>query len=338
MKPRISAKTLVLGASLLGAAALCVAPALGRPPVPRPAGQVQLAGDNGRLGQLYTLGTRSKFNVAVQKLSYTVVGKTFGTTFVGAKEGQKLLRLDMLAHNPNPRAMQFWRGTLRISAIGSDNNTYRAIYLGNPNVPHAETNSRMLPAQRVPFFTLIPLPSNVRVQRVVIQHQNHTPVLRIPINSTNVIQKLPAPFAAATGNGAVVATPIIARTNAEFPLHDVTFNVLQTSTTDTLFERRRLKTGYTNFVALVRLKNPTGVRRAVWRGRFRPFVKNADGETFSTFQLVSGSRDEAINTQLAPGAEMTVRFIIPVPSSVALREFGLSGNGPTSNVYSLPLS
>lgn len=333
MKPQFPRKIAVLAA--LG---FCVCPVLARPLVPRPAGQVQLAGDNGRLGQLYTLGTRNKFNVAVQKLSYTLVGKTFGTSFVGANEGEKLLRLDMLAHNPNPRAVQFWRGTLRISAIGSDNNTYRALYLGNPNVAHAETSTRMLPAQRVPFFALIPLPSNVTVQRVVIQHQTETPVLRLPIRGANIIQKLPAPFAAATGNGAVVASPISARLNTEYPLYDVHFSVLGTSKTDEIFDGRRLKTGYTNFVATVRIKNPTGLRRAVWRGRFRPVVTNADGETFSTFSLIAATRDEAISTQIAPGGEMRLRFVIPVPSSVPLSSFQIQGAGPSSNAYSLALS
>lgn len=294
---------------------------------PKTQGQMQMAGDNGKMGTLYTIGKANPLNVVVEKAAYTLNPAVFDTNTVAAKKDEKLLRIDFSTHNPTRGETTAWYGGVVFTAVGTDGQSYAMEpFIGDPARPGANVQGKMLPAQRIKLFGLIALPAKVGVQKLVVRRMQQTPVLRLNMGQgTNKISPLPASVAVPGTNGSQLATPVPVGKNVPAPLYRTAVTLLETSSQTEPIEGREVERRQKFFVVKLKVKNISGGGESIYGGRYELSLKDGDGETYNALNNYYGARrDDVYNKLIAPGEEGTFRIVFPIPDDSTPTELLLS--------------
>jgi hypothetical protein len=329
-------------------------PAAKKPPAPaaaaaakKPTGPVvlgttQLPGDFGQLGTTYTIGKAEPINFTLRSAEYSIVPVTIGTNTWVPKADEKLLVLRYTVHNPLPREQSYdwWR--IRFTAVDAKDTNHEFIQTVARDGTTEKLSVRLKPAQKIDVYAAILVPGEGVVPKLIVEREKGAPVVRYDLRGKAT--PLPAPAAdAADASGATARKEVPARPGAFFTLGVFDARLDEVAYADGPLGRNEPGKGKRFLTALVTLKNRSNRNeRYVWSD-FRAELRDADGEKVPCVQtLLKASRDEATYGDLAPGEEVRVRFLFPLPADVAAKTLRLAEgkqvHGQAARVFAFELT
>lgn len=296
-------------------------------------GTTQLPGDFGKLGQTYTIGKDAPINFTLDSAHYAIDRFTVNSNTWAPKKDEKLLVLRFTVHNPLPREQSYYWGSIRFTAVDALDTNREAVQtvVRTGVYDQGAFNTSLKPAQKVQLETVIVVPANGQVPKLIVEREKNAPVIRYDLRGK--VAAVPAPFADAadsTGSTALAEVPVQAGTFYPLAVYDVKLDSVE-YTTEAL-AKREPKPGYRYVTATFTVKNASKSERAYYWGYFDATLRDADGEKVDFQQaLLKASRNEVAQGNLEPGEETRVRLFFPVPEKVNaktlyLRESYLSGN------------
>ena len=300
-------------------------------------GTTQMAGDNGKLNVTYTIGKTDSINVTLTNVRYSVVREVVGSEVVAPSKDEKLLVIDFIAHNPNPKALPFDAASLKF--IGVDQESVNRLYDGY--FTRANTgelfNTDLKPAQKVELRTVIVVPANGTVPKLILEHRSGGPVLRYDLKS--YLKPLPSGFADAKDEtGMTAAETWTFAADAYAPLSQVDMKFVPGSFTahGTRFGPNTCPAGKTFVSVKVTLKGQHPQPAAI---RFQGELIDENGEKYPILKIAQISTEDGVSRRLEMGEEYTVRFVTIMPEKIKLKTLKVLDIplGRPSRTYVFPL-
>ena len=276
-------------------------------------GTTQLAGDNGKLNVTYTLGKVDPINITLTNVRFSAVREVVGNDVVAPNKEEKLLVVDFIAHNPNPKAIYFGGGSVKFVGVDQESvnrqgtGTFTRAKTGEP------FNAELQPAQKVELRAVIVVPAAGTVPKLMLEHQSGGPVLRYDLKPA--LKPLPAPFgdakdetgmtAAATYEcepGTYYPMALIDIKLADNPvgLHGQKFH-FNTTGADKIFATVK-------FTLKGQCPHPAFLR-------FEGDIYDENGEKYPILKVAQVATEESVGRQLEMGEEYTVRFLTIMPAN-----------------------
>ncbi|MGE5532596.1 MAG: hypothetical protein ACM3VW_10830, partial [Bacteroidota bacterium] len=155
-------------------------------------GTAQLPGDNGTLGQVYTMRKDQPLYFSLKSAEYTLDQVRMGGRTATPTADEKLLVLHFTVQNPL-KTEQFVRwDSLRLTAVDATNVNHEGGYdWANPENGEAVSLS-LKPAQTVLCYTVINVPAKGQIPKLMVlpEDENDGPVLRYDLR--DIVKALPA--------------------------------------------------------------------------------------------------------------------------------------------------
>ena len=172
------------------------------------------------------------------------------------------------------------------------------------------------PAQKIEVTTAILVPAEGVVPKVIVEREKGAPVVRYDLRGK--VAPLPATIAAAPG---VDAPKIVsALPGAFYPTGVFDMRLDEIAYAAGPLNRQSAGDGKRFLTATFTLKNRTKQNRRYYWGLFVADMKDVDGEKSPYMQtLLRATRDESVDSSLAPGEEVRVRFVFPVAGNIAAK-------------------
>ncbi|MBC8102776.1 MAG: hypothetical protein H7Z41_09340 [Cytophagales bacterium] len=276
-------------------------------------GTTQLPGDFGKLGTTYTVGKSEPVNFTLKSAEYTITPLMVGNNIWVPKADQKLLVLHYTIHNPLPREQRYYWAQMRFTAVDAQDKNQEMIQAVSREGTTESLDVSLKPAQRIEVTTAILVPAEGVVPKLIVEREKGAPVVRYDLRGKAA--PLPATIAAAPGVDApkiVSAVPGAFYTTGVF---DMRLDEIAYAAGP--LNRQSAGDGKRFLTAIFTLKNRTKQNQRYYWGNFVADLKDADGEKAPYVQaLLRATRDESVDSSLAPGEDVRVRFIFPIPNNV----------------------
>ncbi len=301
-------------------------------------GTTQLAGDNGKLGQAYTMGfdLPYKINLTLRSAKYTTTPLVMGERVVEPERDQKLLVLEITVHNPNKTEWLFRGDSFLFTAVDDQDTNHNGVGVySRSGVTTEMFNARLKPAQKVDLVTCIAVPAKGVMPKLMVAYTTSKKVLRYDLRS--IVKPLEAPFAdPSDASGATALATIPGQRGTMYPCTRFEIRFDGAALADSV-GRFKAEKGKRFAVVTFSSRN---IGNAPWLLRgdtYRYTVVNADGDKFSrTTRVLNATSDNDFGRQLDPGEVVTARAIVEVPANVALSKLILTQEG--KHDYSFDIS
>lgn len=301
-------------------------------------GTVQMAGDNGKLGVTYTLGKLDPINVTVTDVRFSVVREVVGNGVVAPNKDEKLLVIDFIAHNPNPKAINF--DGYAIKFVGVDQESVNR--LGTGTFTRAKTgepfNTELKPAQKVELRTIIVVPAAGTVPKLILEHRSGGPVLRYDLKPA--LKPLAAPFndpKDETGMSALASYECAPDTY--YPMANIDIKLAADPVTlhGQKFGPNTLGKDKVFCAVKFTLKGQSPVPATL---RFAGQLYDENGEKYPIVKIAQISTEDHVGRQLEMDQEYSVRFIVVMPANVKPKSIQVMDQtaGALSRIYNFKLS
>lgn len=176
-------------------------------------GTAQLPGEWCEFGKAYTLGNRAQknaMNVTLTGAEYTIGHVDVGKRSFWPMEGEKLLVIHYLLHNPLPLEQKVQHNTITWTAVDGSGKDKNQEYLGVgvDDANKAELDQSLKPAQKIKVFAVIRVDAYSPVTKLMAaRYEVPAPVARYDLKGK--IKPLEAPYAdPADPTGATVAKKV----------------------------------------------------------------------------------------------------------------------------------
>lgn len=288
-------------------------------------GTTQLAGGDAKVGQTVTLfpGTENAMNFTLNSAEYAV-----GHWFDAEKNdflspaGQKLLILHATVQNPQ-KVEHFWRGdSFEITGVDSKNTEVKPEWAWFDEKTHAPVSMTFKPAQKLDVVFLMKLDARVSLPKLIV-HTSNDKVWRYDLKGK--IKGLPAPYAdPAVKDGSAALDTIPGKVGTYYAsTFDLRLDKVEYSTKPALDkevpEGGRLLTIYVTY------KNPLPAPQLLQGWTIKPKV--FDQDDLEVDDITNGfltGRDQEIDSQVAPGKEIALRYVLPVPKDTQPKRLELT--------------
>lgn len=300
-------------------------------------GTTQMAGDNGKLNVAYTIGKTDSINITVTSVRYSLVREIVGSYVVAPSKEEKLLVIDFVAHNPNPKALPFDGGALKFTGV--DQESVNRPY--NGQFTRAKTgelfNTDLKPAQKVELRTVIVVPAAGTVPKLIVEHRTGGPVLRYDLKPA--LKPLTAPFVDPKDETGMSALDVVNCTPDEYmPLSQVDMKYVTGSFAahGTRFGPNTCPAGKTFASIKLTFKGQSPMAAGF---RFQGEFLDENGEKYPVLKIAQISTEDGVNRQLEMGEEYTVRFVTIIPEKAKLKTLKVTDIplGKPSRLYVVPL-
>jgi hypothetical protein len=292
-------------------------------PKPKPAqervvkGTVQMAGDNGKLNVTYTIGKVDPINITLTDVRYSVIREVVGNDVVAPSKEEKLLVIDFVAHNPNPKAISFSGAMLKFTGVDQEsvNREHRG------NFTRAKTGeifyAELKPAQKVELRTVIVVPAAGTVPKLILEHRTGGPVLRYDIKPN--LKPLPAIFADPKDETGMTAAEIYnCPPDTYFPMAQIDIKLVPGSVATHGHKFGPNTTGDGRIHASVKLTMKGQHPQSAFF-RFQAELIDEDGEKYPVVKWAPVSSEEHVNRRLEIGEEYTMRFVAVISEKAKLK-------------------
>lgn len=304
-----------------------------KPAQPPVKGQVQMAGDNGQIGTIYTIGAEGPLNFTLNSAEFSATRSLAGEITIAPTAEQKLLILKATVHNPNKDLTNFDWGTLKLTAIDPNDVNHEAENFVVKQGTSETVTVDLKPAQKVDVFYVIRVPLKGSIPKLMVAHYNGGKVLRYDLRQ--VAKGLPAPFAdSAEKSGANGLAEIKAAADTFYPMTNFDVKLVGTAYSDKKLGENELEDGKQFFVATITLKNGAATPQLYDGGTFTVTLTGDDDEK-SDYNaiLLKAKRDEAANGELKSGEEYTGRVFFALPKDVKAKTLTLSEGESRTYVF-----
>jgi hypothetical protein len=296
-------------------------------------GTTQMAGDNGKLNTTYTIGKMDPINITLTNVRYSVVREVVGSGVVAPAKDEKLLVIDFIAHNPNPKAIPFGGSDLKFTGV--DQESVNRDYTGQ--FTRAKTSevfsTDLKPAQKVELRTIIVVPAAGTVPKLILQHRSGGPVMRYDIKAN--LKPLPTEFADnkdETGMTAANEWTFLPDTYAPMAMLDMKYVPGSFQDHGTRFGVNTTAAPKTFASIKMTLKGQTPAQAGI---RFQAEVIDENGEKYPITKFAQISTEDHATRTLGMGEEYTVRFVTVMAAKVKLKTLRVTDTavGRASRTY-----
>ncbi|MHB8997097.1 MAG: DUF4352 domain-containing protein [Armatimonadota bacterium] len=300
-------------------------------------GTAQLAGDNGVLGQVYTIRKREPLYFSLKSAEYTLDQVRLGDQTVTPTADEKLLVLHFTVQNPLKTEQYVRWDSLRFTAVDAHNVNHEAEYHWGDPANEAAISQDLKPAQTLPCYTVIKVPAKGEIPKLMVlpDADDDGPVLRYDLLAK--VKALPAPMAdPADETGATTIDPIPAQFGTACPIgeFDVTVEKIA-STTEQLGEATPPEGGKFVLVTAL-LKNESTQEQYLSWDIVAPVLATADGEELSYTTMLGATSNREIGQELNPGKELRVRLVFEVPEGAVPATLSLKQEESHTFQFALP--
>lgn len=282
---------------------------------PATMGTAQLPGDNGLVGQAYTLGkgTGTAVNFTLLKAEWSPDPFVVGEFTLAPTKEQKLLILTFTAHNPNPSELLFRYDSVDFTAVdskGVNHEGIRQIVKAGDN--KAPLQFELKPAQKIQAVTAILVPADAGVPKLMVQHPDDKRVLRYDLRK--VVPPLKPPFAAGGDDLGASMLPRVPGIPAVFyPTDKYLVRFDQASFVATNLGENELEEGNRYLVVKLTIQNPTYEKLLLRYNTFAAELSTADGDKIpKKASFLRASSDSEASLELDPGATYTGRILFEI--------------------------
>ena len=287
------------------------------PPAPKPAapGTIQLAGDNGQLGTVYSIVKSSPLYFILKSAAFTTTQVQIGDTVYVPKADEKLLLLNFSIQNPQ-KTEQFVRfDSLRFTAVDAMNVNHEYVQSWGDAESHNQAALTLKPAQKIDVYTVIIVPAKGTVPKLMIlpPGDNDGPILRYDLRGK--IAGLPAPIAdPADATGATALETVPAAVGAAYPYANFDITVEGFSYSDKPIADEELEEGQRYLFVTLLMKNKAAAESFLRWDTVTPLVTDGDGAELNYKNMFFATGNREISQNVKAGQEMRVRLCVEVPA------------------------
>lgn len=288
-------------------------------------GTAQLPGDNGQLGQVYTISKGDPKFFRLISAEYTVGHVVIGNILYSPKADEKLLVLHFTVQNPNKTTELFVRyDQLRFMAYDAANTGHEPEGAWGDEQSHANVDLNLKPAQTVSAYAVIRVPAKGPIVKLMVQPNtdNDGPLLRYMF--TDQIKPLQAPFAdPADATGYTALTTVPAQLGTPYPLTSFDMTIEKIKTVTTAVQDDAPPDGGAFLVATVLFKNMAPTESFLRYDQFLPVLTSTDGAELKYEGMVLATAKQSVEQNIKPGAQMRVRLYFTVPQGATPKTLDL---------------
>ncbi len=302
-------------------------------PVRRPAtlGTAQLPGDNGKIGQAYTMGKESRLNFVLTGVRYAKTRWSHGSDTTAPTVGQKLLILDYQVQNPNREVTSFSEGALTFTAIDGEGANHEGVpgVVGKGRA--AELSIALKPAQRIDAESVVVVPAKGPIPKLMVAHRSGGGVLRYDLHG--LVGPLPKPL---SENGVDALPRVAGKAGVAYPLLMTDLTYVSTAFKAGAFADLSEQEGKVYMLAKIALVVRTPGNQAF---QIHGEAIDEDGERYPSINLHKASTDGEIGGIGEPGQEVACRMLLAVPKGVKIAKLRVweGDNEYASSAIELPL-
>jgi len=304
-------------------------------------GITQLAGDNARFGQTFTLNEATPVNVTLRGAEYAVTGLRFGDTTVFPKLEEKLLVVHYTLQNPNANELTINWATLRFTAVDAENMNYEYVeYVGEEQTKE-KIGMALKPGQKIDVYTAIVVPASKAIPKLMVLPPTGK-VLRYDLNlDENTVKGLPAPYGDPKDpTGAVAVSDIPAEMGKpgiygryRITLKSAEYSIAgQVFGNDVIFPKQDEKLLVLHYT----IQNADSTKADLNWSTIRATAIDAGNANYGYVEYIGVESDhEKVGADLAPGQSLDVYSGIIVPAAKPMRQIKLQADGWRALVYDL---
>ena len=290
-------------------------------------GTAELAGDNGKMGTVYSMLKGSPLYFSLKSAEYTTKQVVIGDTLYFPAAEEKLLLLHFSVQNPQ-KTETFIRGDImKFMAVDAANVNHEGIGTWGDAESHNTVELNLKPAQRIDLYSVIVVPAKGVVPKLMVQpaNDNDGPVLRYDLH--DVVTALPAPIAdPADKTGATALTEVPAQVGAAYPHENFTLTVEKFAYVTTALNNQTPDEGARYLVANLLIKNESPHDSFLRSDELHPEVTDADGAKLTYNDMLFATRDAVVEQNLKPATDLHVRIYFTVPKGSTPASLSLKGS------------
>jgi len=288
-------------------------------PAPK-SGTVQLAGDNGVFGTVYSLGKSNTLYFRLKSAEFTVDQVVVGDRIYVPQANEKLLVLHFSVQNPQ-KAEQLARwDSLSFTAVDAMNTNHEGNELWGDERNHSEVNMMLKPAQTVDAYTCFRVPAKGIIPKLMILPPVESDgILRYDLtNSKNKVSPLKAPFADPSDSSGYTALETVQGSmNVMYPYNNFAISVEKFEYTTNKMDKEEAPEEGTRYLVVTLLtKNAAPDNNLLRWDTITPVLTSTDGEELEYNNMLLATANRPMAKEVKNGEENRVRIYFTVPKDV----------------------
>ena len=281
-----------------------------KPPARTVAGTAQLPGDDGKLGQAYTMGKENRLNLVLTGVRYSKTRWNHGNDTAAPNQGQKLLIVSFQVQNPNKAITRFGEGTLKLTAIDGEGANHEGEFGVVQKGRNADFEIDLKPAQRVEAETAILVPAAGPIPKLMVAHRSGGSVVRYDLRGH--VAPLGKPF---SPNGVDAPASVTGEAGVAYPLLKADVTIGATAFKAGRFGDLSEREGQTFMTTRLTLVARTPGRLAF---QIHGQAVDGDGERYPSIDLQKASTEAESGGIGEPGEPLACRMLFFVPKGVKI--------------------
>jgi hypothetical protein len=294
------------------------------------AGAVQLAGDNGVFGTVYSISKKSSIFFRLKSVELTTDQVVIGDQMYVPKANEKLMILHFTIQNPQKTELFVRWDSLRFTAVDKTNHNCEGNNdWGDADDPqHGKVAMNLKPTQTVNVVMPIVVPADGIVPKLMVlpASEGDGPVLRYDLknNPKNKVTPLTAPIADpadTTGYTALEIVPGVVGTSYPYEKFDITVEKIEYTTEK--INDTELDEGAKFMLVTLLMKNAAPSESFLRYDYVGPVVSSTDGEEYKYNDMLFATANRSFAQNIKPNAEIRVRMCFTVPSGSTPKSLSL---------------
>lgn len=290
-------------------------------------GTPQLPGDNGKIGQVYTLRKGSPLYFRLNSAAYTVGQVRVGDRTYWPEANQKLLLLNFSLQNPQKDELLVRWDALKFTVVDATNVNHECDADWGDTLTKGKLEMSLKPSQRIEAYTVIPVPAKGSVPKLMVlpPGDNDGNILRYDLRDQ--VQPLQVPVAdPADPSGATALEVVPAQLNTPYSLGDFDVTVEKGEYVTTALDRDPPGDGEKYYVVTLLCHNKSMNEPVLRFDTFVAKLLDADGQELDYQNMIGGTGNRAYEQSVKPDAEARVRIYFAVPKDVTAKKLSLQEN------------
>jgi hypothetical protein len=300
-------------------------------------GTAQLAGDNGKLGNVYTLRKDDPLYFRLNSAAFTVSQVRIGQRVYWPEANQKLLVLNFSIQNPKKEEALVRWDSLKFTAVDAMNVNEEGDAVWGDALTRGELEMNLKPSQRIEAYTVIAVPAKGPIPKLMVMPRidNDGPILRYDLRDQ--VQPLQAPVAdPADPSGVTALETVPAPLNTPCSLGDFDVTVEKCAFVTTALDGDAPADGDRYFVVTLLCKNKSGDDKLLRSDTFKASLLDADAQGIEIAEMLGGTGNRRYEQQVKPDSETRVRIYFVVPKDVVPQKLSLQEQ--SSRTYEFDVS
>lgn len=287
---------------------------------------VQLAGDNGVLGKVYSIRKGDPLYFRLKSAEFSTSQLVIGENTIIPKANEKLLVLHFTVQNPGKSESFVRWDSLRFTAVDSVNLNHEAENFWGDEKNHSNVEIKLKPAQKIDAYCGILVPAKGVVPKLIVMSSddNDGPILRYDLRDK--VSPLKAPVAdPSDSTNATALEKVKAEFNTSYSYANFDINVEKYGYISDAIDDNAPDEDNRYMVFTLLAKNKSRENQLLRFDTVDAVLNSTDGESLEYGGMILANANRSFGKEIAPDGEMQVRIYFNVnkdstPKTLELRE------------------